>query len=160
METERFYEIRLIMEKAFSDGEIISAEKLAIEYLEIANIKKGNWNYGNAIHHANLILGRIALKNGDTLSAKKYLIKAGNTPGSPQLNSFGPNMLLAKELLEKGEKKSVIEYLNLTKKFWKLFFSWRKVRKWKKEIMKDKICLLYTSPSPRDATLSRMPSSA
>ena len=26
--------------------------------------------------------------------------------------------------------------------------------------LQDKICLLYTSPSPRDATLSRMPSSA
>ena len=26
--------------------------------------------------------------------------------------------------------------------------------------LKPKICLLYTSPSPRDATLSRMPSSA
>ena len=26
--------------------------------------------------------------------------------------------------------------------------------------LKTKICLLYTSPSPRDATLSRMPSSA
>ena len=26
--------------------------------------------------------------------------------------------------------------------------------------MVDKSCLLYTSPSPRDATLSRMPSSA
>ena len=25
---------------------------------------------------------------------------------------------------------------------------------------KDEACLLYTSPSPRDATLSRMPSSA
>ena len=25
---------------------------------------------------------------------------------------------------------------------------------------KDELCLLYTSPSPRDATLSRMPSSA
>ena len=24
----------------------------------------------------------------------------------------------------------------------------------------DNVCLLYTSPSPRDATLSRMPSSA
>ena len=24
----------------------------------------------------------------------------------------------------------------------------------------DQVCLLYTSPSPRDATLSRMPSSA
>ena len=28
------------------------------------------------------------------------------------------------------------------------------------EITKEKPCLLYTSPSPRDATLSRMPSSA
>ena len=28
------------------------------------------------------------------------------------------------------------------------------------EIMKANVCLLYTSPSPRDATLSRMPSSA
>ena len=27
-------------------------------------------------------------------------------------------------------------------------------------VLQDKICLLYTSPSPRDATLSRMPSSA
>ena len=27
-------------------------------------------------------------------------------------------------------------------------------------IARDKDCLLYTSPSPRDATLSRMPSSA
>jgi len=29
-----------------------------------------------------------------------------------------------------------------------------------KDYMEDIICLLYTSPSPRDATLSRMPSSA
>ena len=29
-----------------------------------------------------------------------------------------------------------------------------------KATMKTKLCLLYTSPSPRDATLSRMPSSA
>ena len=28
------------------------------------------------------------------------------------------------------------------------------------ELVRDLICLLYTSPSPRDATLSRMPSSA
>ena len=30
----------------------------------------------------------------------------------------------------------------------------------KKENSKLTVCLLYTSPSPRDATLSRMPSSA
>ena len=28
------------------------------------------------------------------------------------------------------------------------------------QLEQSKICLLYTSPSPRDATLSRMPSSA
>ena len=28
------------------------------------------------------------------------------------------------------------------------------------EIATDKVCLLYTSPSPRDGLLSRMPSSA
>ena len=28
------------------------------------------------------------------------------------------------------------------------------------EVIKNNACLLYTSPSPRDATLSRMPSSA
>ena len=28
------------------------------------------------------------------------------------------------------------------------------------QLVQDKCCLLYTSPSPRDATLSRMPSSA
>ena len=33
-------------------------------------------------------------------------------------------------------------------------------REWLKERGLDKICLLYTSPSPRDGTSSRMPSSA
>ena len=28
------------------------------------------------------------------------------------------------------------------------------------EVVDNSVCLLYTSPSPRDATLSRMPSSA
>ena len=30
----------------------------------------------------------------------------------------------------------------------------------RKIVNRDNICLLYTSPSPRDSTLSRMPSSA
>ena len=30
----------------------------------------------------------------------------------------------------------------------------------KKDLIEFDVCLLYTSPSPRDATLSRMPSSA
>ena len=36
----------------------------------------------------------------------------------------------------------------------------RIARRLKKEFPEDKICLLYTSPSPRDRSVSRMPSSA
>ena len=76
------------------------------------------WNYGNNIHHGNIVLGRIAIKLDDLEEAKKRLINAGNTPGSPQLDSFGPNMALAKELLQKGEKEVVLKYLELCSKFW------------------------------------------
>jgi hypothetical protein len=49
---------------------------------------RSDWNYGNAVHKANLALGRVALRDGDIEQAKHYLIEAGKTPGSPQLNSF------------------------------------------------------------------------
>ena len=130
----RFYELRKLMEQAFSKGNLENAESLAKEYLESSKSFETNWNYGNAIHHANLILGRIALENGDTERAKHHLIEAGQTKGSPQLNSFGPNMHLAKDLLELGERDIVIQYINLTKRFWWKIFSWRKRRHWIKEI--------------------------
>jgi len=139
MTPERFYKIRSIMEIAFREGNFEEAKKLAIEYLEIAKSRKTDWNYGNAIHHANLILGRIALKEGSKEKAKEYLLKAGNTPGSPQLNSFGPNMTLAKELLEIGEDEIVIQYLELCQKFWMIIYSGIKVMRWKRAINKGKI---------------------
>ena len=79
-----------------------------------------NWNHGNRIHYGNLTLGRIALLEGNIEEAKSRLVAAGETPGSPQLNSFGPDMTLAWELLERGEFDVVIEYLSLCSEFWKL----------------------------------------
>src|SRR5262249_2765955 len=76
------------------------------------------WNYGNAVHHGNLVLGLVALRKDKLEDADAFLLKAGETPGSPPLNSFGPNMYLAQELLKKGRKEAVIKYLNLCKKFW------------------------------------------
>ena len=139
MSLGKFYEIRSIMEKAFSEGKFEEAKNSAIEYLEIAESKRSDWNYGNAIHHANLMLGRISLKEGLKEKAKEYLISAGKTPGSPQLNSFGPNMSLAKELLEIGEDKIVIEYIELCEKFWKRILSRKKLMKWKRAITKSAI---------------------
>ena len=37
---------------------------------------------------------------------------------------------------------------------------WRQALIYNKHKLKERICLLYTSPSPRDRTRSRMPSSA
>ena len=78
-----------------------------------------NWNYGNAIYLSNWTLGMVALEKRDINTAKEFLLKSGNTPGSPQLNSFGPNMRLAKRLLEQGEYDVVLQFLNQIKKFWK-----------------------------------------
>lgn len=104
-----------LAKSAFDAGMIDDAEKFAEKMLE--DVAEG-WNRGNRIHHGNLILGRIALSEGDVDEAKSRLLLAGKTNGSPQLNSFGPNMLLAKELLEKGESAAVLQYFELCKEFW------------------------------------------
>ena len=65
-------------------------------------------------------MGRIALADGDLEEARARLIAAGETPGSPQLNSFGPDMALAKALFERGEKQTVLRYLELCLEFWEM----------------------------------------
>jgi len=52
--------------------------------------------------------------------AERELLLAGATPGSPQLDSFGPNMSLAKDLLEHKQSDTVVEYFRLCAKFWDL----------------------------------------
>jgi hypothetical protein len=86
---------------------------------------------GEAVHHGNVILGRIAVRRGKIERARKHLIAAGKTPGSPQLNSFGPNMQLAQDLLEQGETSVVIDYLKLCKGFWPR----SEVDRWSEDIM-------------------------
>jgi len=86
---------------------------------------------GDAIHEANMILGRLALKNGNVEEAKKRLLAAGKTSGSAALSSFGPTMLLAQELLKKGEQEVVLQYFDECQVFWKSAGSrldeWRQV---------------------------------
>ena len=123
----------------WSKGNFEAIRNLAQEYLTQAEDYKSDWNYGNAIHHSNLILGKVALREKKIEEAKIYLLKAGRTSGSSQLKSFGPNMSLAKELLEIGENEIVLEYLDLCKIFWRKIFSWWKIRKWKRVIRKGGI---------------------
>jgi hypothetical protein len=114
----RFYLLSEIAPAAFAAGEFEKAKTYSLNLLKEAALHKEDWNYGNAIHVADLVLGRIALVSGDVNRAKEHLLSAGRTPGSPQLDTFGPNMMLAKELLEKGERDVVIQYFELCSKFW------------------------------------------
>lgn len=114
----KFYLTTKMAPTALAAGQTEKANTYARSLLEQAAAMQTNWNYGNAIHVGNLVLGRIALASGNVSEAKRLLLEAGKSPGSPQLNSFGPNMLLAKELLAKGEREAVIQYFDLCAKFW------------------------------------------
>jgi hypothetical protein len=117
--SHRFYLLDDLAKSAFEAGNTAKARGYARRLLSQAAKYRKDWNYGNAIHYGNLVLGRLALDAGDLAKAKSYLIKAGKTPGSPQLNSFGPKMSLAKELLDKGEREVVLKYFRLCARFWK-----------------------------------------
>jgi len=129
---KRFYLLDSLAKAAYEADDLNKAKFYANDLLNLASQYRKDWNYGNAIHHGNLILGRIALKTGDVDNAKKYLIEAGKTPGSPQLNSFGPNMALAKELLENGESDSVLKFLEQCEHFWEMKED--RLKKWRSDI--------------------------
>jgi tetratricopeptide (TPR) repeat protein len=117
---KRFNGLEEVAVDAFDAGDTVKAQQYASELLSLAPKFKNSWNYGNAIHKGNEILGLVAFQHDDIPGAKKYLLASGDTPGSPQLNSFGPNMSLAKALFEKGEVDTVVVYLESCKKFWKM----------------------------------------
>ena len=118
--SERFYKLSEVAAAAYDAGDYDKADAYANELLSEANSNKTNWNYGNAVFHGNMILGQVALKRDNNASqAESYLLSAGKTPGSPQLNSFGPNMSLAKDLLIAGERDSVVDFLDECANFWK-----------------------------------------
>jgi len=114
----RFYAIGDELENALSRNDKEAVNRLASEYLALADNQKNDRNYGNAIHDANEALGIVALRENDLEKADQYLIKTGKTPGSPQLNSIGPKLELADALLKRGENDVVVEHLRLISRFW------------------------------------------
>ena len=102
---------------AFVVGEVDKARTFAEAMLEGV---RDDWNEEDRIHYGNLILGRIALSDGDLGEAGRRLVAAARTPGSPVLMSFGPDMALAEALLKRGETQSVLHYLELCLDFWEM----------------------------------------
>jgi len=117
---KRFYSLDDLIKSAYEANDGPTAVTLAKEYLDLASTYRCNWNYGNAIQDANRYLGLLSLRNGDPTAAATYLLKSGKTTGSPQLNSFGPDLDLADALLRAGHVEPVKAYLRDIKTFWKM----------------------------------------
>ena len=109
-----------VAERNLRRGNLDAARARAVQLLRLAEVEPDNWDYGNAVHKAHIMLGRVALARGDLDLAGVELIASARTPGSPQLASFGPNMQLALELLQAGRKDAVLEYFRLCDQFWEL----------------------------------------
>jgi hypothetical protein len=105
---------------AFEADNIGKARAYATRLLSEARSDGKNWNYGAAVHKGNLILGRIAVREGRIADAVTFLRASSEIPGSPALDTFGPNMSLAKDLLERGETEAVLAYFELCRAFWKM----------------------------------------
>jgi hypothetical protein len=116
----RFYSLDDLITEAYNNNDDELAKELASEYLELALVYRCNWNYGNATHDANRILGLMSINNGHIDEAAAYLLKAGKSTGSPQLDSFGPKLDLANELLKLGKSNEVLIYLKDIRSFWQM----------------------------------------
>jgi hypothetical protein len=73
---------------------------------------------GEHVFTGHTVLGLLAVDEGDVATAKTHLLAAASTTGTPSLNSAGPDMELADELLALGEIEAVSEYLNKCRRFW------------------------------------------
>lgn len=113
-------------------GKNEEAKRYADELLALSSRLYPKEGDADAIHNGNLILGRLALRAGDVEKAKEFLLTAGRVKGSPVLNSFGPNMALAKEMLDHGERAVVLQYFDLCGAFWKMHED--NLRLWSKQV--------------------------
>jgi len=114
-----FYQLPNLAKAAFDAGDPVKARSYADQLLAMAPQYPKDWNYGNAIYFGHMVLGRVELVQGNMVLAENHLLQSAQTPGSPQLNSFGPNTSLAKDLLERNDTAVVLQYFALLPKFWK-----------------------------------------
>ncbi len=104
-------------ELALSIGRIDDARSHA-EQLLVVNVGEPEDKPTDNVHNGHLLLGRVALHEGDVDRSKAHLVLAGRAGATGMVPIFGPDMRLAKDLLVRGERDVVIRYLTLCRAFW------------------------------------------
>lgn len=127
-ESERFAVLPWLAQSAYFDGENADyydhdmeaakaawgrAAKYARDALTLAPKFSGEPYHGFAIYKANMILGTLALWNGDTRTAVRHLLDASKAPDSEELayyQGIAADRLL-RRLLKNDERDPVTEFL-------------------------------------------------
>jgi len=110
-----------LAKSALAAHELEQARAYAEQLLDIAaspEFPEERRGDSGSLHTGHTVLGHIAISLGDLSTAKHHLLASAKIKGAPHLVSFGPNMGLAKELLERNESEVVLEYFDLCRKFW------------------------------------------
>jgi len=93
------------------------ATRYAEDALALAPRYRDHPQYGTAIYLANMTLGTVALRDGDTKKAVLFLRRASRAPASEEL-AYSNGIVsshhwhLAADLLKLGEKEAVLEFLD------------------------------------------------
>ncbi len=118
-EPDRYLALPEAAKLSFIFGKTDDARSYATELLALdLKFQAEPWRNGDAAFTGNFVLCRIAVQEGHIQEAKKYLLASGSSTGSPVLGSFGPNMSLAKDLIQRKEGETVLQYFELCRKFW------------------------------------------
>ena len=97
-------------QSAFKVGNFTGAAQLA--KMDLLN------SDSSLIQRANTLLGRVALRSDDLASAERYLLDSARVQTPRYGFVFSPPMVLAKELLERGKRDVVLQYLENCLAIW------------------------------------------
>jgi hypothetical protein len=109
---DRWYLLPMAMDGAFHRDDLTVTDTYAREYLALGTKNPSDRRYGRAIFDANMQLGKIHMRRGDTGQAGKYLMASLSMPGSDAMKYVQFDMTLARTLVDAGQRDIVAQCLD------------------------------------------------
>lgn len=127
-------------------GRLLAARQIGDRMVELAVSGPSDAYAGVLWHRGNILLGRVVLASGAPETAKLHLLEAAKLRRpSSQLSTFGPDMSLARDFLQKGDARIVADYLNAVSLWWTMDEG--RLKRWKS--------MLYAGQTPDFGSLAQ-----
>lgn len=115
--THQLDALLLTADQAFKAGQYEKANQYAQRIVEFDFVPRSAYRQQNSLHSAHIILGRVALIEGNKEKALECLSAASNIEVE-ELSMHPPDLVLASELLLLDEKTAVENYLRAVMRFY------------------------------------------